>query len=222
MCTLTAFELNGANQLICRLDRKRFYIFCACVFSFLAIIYAAGHKKSDCLEKEKALALLETAEDLLTKAGDSFPTCKGNVNSTDQSDCGSEKPLAYVIISKKLISEVREHFPACPQVIVEDIKKIEKPSDCSEILASGHNKSGNYTIWPGEKSKTRKPLKVYCDMETDGGGWTGPQPGGGPALGPGLQAPETDSTEDPPCMGPCCMPNHTQWPKRPPAGVRKL
>ncbi|GBM44659.1 hypothetical protein AVEN_214189-1 [Araneus ventricosus] len=97
---------------------------------------------------------------------------EGNVNSTDQSDCGSEKPLAYVIISKKLISEVREHFPTCPQVIVEDIKKIEKPSDCSEILANGHNKSGNYTIWPGEKSKTRKPLKVYCDMETDGGGWT--------------------------------------------------
>ncbi|GBM44645.1 hypothetical protein AVEN_214179-1 [Araneus ventricosus] len=152
--------------------KKRFYTFCAYFFSFLAIIYAAGHKKSDCLEKEKALALLETAEDLLTKAGDSFPTCEENANSTDQSECGSEKPLAYVEISKKLISEVREHFPTCPEPIVEERKKSEKPSDCSEILASGSNKSGVYTIWPGERNATGKPLKVYCDMETEGGGWT--------------------------------------------------
>ncbi|GBM42178.1 hypothetical protein AVEN_6630-1, partial [Araneus ventricosus] len=34
-----------------------------------------------------------------------------DLNSTDLSDCGSEKSLAYIEISKKLVSDVRENFP---------------------------------------------------------------------------------------------------------------
>ncbi|GBO42462.1 hypothetical protein AVEN_4389-1 [Araneus ventricosus] len=52
--------------------------------------------------------------------------------------------------------------------IVQD----DKPRDCSEILASGRNKSGVHTIWAGEPFPAGKPLQVYCDMETDKGGWT--------------------------------------------------
>ncbi|GBN41482.1 hypothetical protein AVEN_97038-1, partial [Araneus ventricosus] len=91
-----------------------------------------------------------------------------DLNSTDQSECGSEKSLAYIEISKKLVSDVIENFPKCSKPIVLD----ENLRDCSEVLASGRNKSGVYTIWPKEHSTTGKPLKIYCDMETDGGGWT--------------------------------------------------
>uniref|UniRef100_A0A1W7R9L4 Ryncolin n=1 Tax=Hadrurus spadix TaxID=141984 RepID=A0A1W7R9L4_9SCOR len=45
------------------------------------------------------------------------------------------------------------------------------PIDCSEILKGGSTKSGIYRIWP-LNWQTIGSLRVYCDMETDGGGWT--------------------------------------------------
>ncbi|KAF8787967.1 Techylectin-5A like protein [Argiope bruennichi] len=154
--------------------KKDISLFCACFFNLLAILFAAGSVKAGCLEKEKALALLATAENVLTKARDAYPSYKKNLNSTDEADCDSEKSLAYIEISKKLISDVKENFPSCSKHIKDDDQddiKEKKFRDCSEILANGRNKSGIYTIWPNY-SPAEKPLKVYCDMETDGGGWT--------------------------------------------------
>ena len=41
-------------------------------------------------------------------------------------------------------------------------------TDCQDALTQGRNTSGVYTIKPDNQSK----FSVYCDMETDGGGWT--------------------------------------------------
>ncbi|XP_022097502.1 ficolin-2-like [Acanthaster planci] len=41
--------------------------------------------------------------------------------------------------------------------------------DCSEAFASGVTTSGVYTVKPLDNEG---PFRVYCDMETDGGGWT--------------------------------------------------
>ena len=41
-------------------------------------------------------------------------------------------------------------------------------SDCSELLKSGHTQSGVYSINPDGTGH----FSVYCDMSTDGGGWT--------------------------------------------------
>ncbi|XP_022097547.1 ryncolin-1-like [Acanthaster planci] len=41
--------------------------------------------------------------------------------------------------------------------------------DCSEAFANGVTTSGVYTIQPDDDGS---PFRVYCDMETDGGGWT--------------------------------------------------
>lgn len=43
------------------------------------------------------------------------------------------------------------------------------PRDCSEALLNGETSSGPYTIYINGDEK--QPLRVYCDMTTDGGGW---------------------------------------------------
>uniref|UniRef100_A0A8C5SNK3 Fibrinogen C-terminal domain-containing protein n=1 Tax=Laticauda laticaudata TaxID=8630 RepID=A0A8C5SNK3_LATLA len=41
--------------------------------------------------------------------------------------------------------------------------------DCMDILQSGFNLSGVYTL---HINNLTEPKKAFCDMETDGGGWT--------------------------------------------------
>nr|CAD45004.2 putative tenascin X [Takifugu rubripes] len=44
------------------------------------------------------------------------------------------------------------------------------PTDCSQELLNGALESGEVDIYP--QGKEGRSVRVYCDMETDGGGWT--------------------------------------------------
>lgn len=47
----------------------------------------------------------------------------------------------------------------------------KRPVDCADHLVLGATRSGVYDIYPFT-CLCSKPVLVYCDMETDGGGWT--------------------------------------------------
>lgn len=43
------------------------------------------------------------------------------------------------------------------------------PMDCLQVMKNGNRKSDIYTIYINNDGS--RPVEVYCDMDTDGGGW---------------------------------------------------
>ncbi|KAL1476980.1 hypothetical protein MTO96_017849 [Rhipicephalus appendiculatus] len=54
--------------------------------------------------------------------------------------------------------------------VLSRIARTVKPRHCADLLAAGQRNSGVYTVF--HESAGRSGQDVYCDMETDGGGWT--------------------------------------------------
>ncbi|XP_037777383.1 fibrinogen-like protein 1 [Penaeus monodon] len=54
------------------------------------------------------------------------------------------------------------------QTQLETLKRLTQ-WDCAQLLLQGFTESGVYTIYPRNSDKS---VAVWCDMETDGGGWT--------------------------------------------------
>ncbi|XP_055925873.1 techylectin-5A-like [Argiope bruennichi] len=149
----------------------------------LLTIVKAETNSSLCEQKEKQKALLDLAKESINKAKNLHPTCDNdfNNNSTNSSECGAkEKVSAYLDVAKNLIDEAGSNYfddSTCEvtnnvtEVIVEVVRH-KRPADCAELLENGNDRSGVYIIWPRHRIIQEKPVLVYCDMDTDGGGWT--------------------------------------------------
>lgn len=82
----------------------------------------------------------------------------------------SERSKSYLDVAADMITKAKKNFPVCPSFTTRNITS--KPVDCEELLRNGFNSSGVYTIWPRSRVTEDKSIEVFCDMDTDGGGWT--------------------------------------------------
>lgn len=67
------------------------------------------------------------------------------------------------------IARAEERVQELAQILA-DVKNAVQPRHCADLLRSGQSASGVYTIF--HKAAGPSGQRVYCDMETDGGGWT--------------------------------------------------
>ncbi|CAL1279264.1 unnamed protein product [Larinioides sclopetarius] len=81
----------------------------------------------------------------------------------------NERFKSFFDVAVEFINKANSYFP---DNLILPGEESCPPMDCEEILRSGHNYSGVYTVWPRSRVTDGKPIEVYCDMDTDDGGWT--------------------------------------------------
>uniref|UniRef100_A0A4Q8K5H7 U16-Liphistoxin-Lth1c_1 n=1 Tax=Liphistius thaleban TaxID=1905330 RepID=A0A4Q8K5H7_9ARAC len=100
-------------------------------------------------------------------------TSAENAQGISFSPCQATK-LKMMLESAMLFLNGAQNFTET--ILVDEDKGDEMsicrhPMDCEDILHCGKKTSGIYRIWPINRI-IEGSVSVYCDMETDGGGWT--------------------------------------------------
>jgi len=54
---------------------------------------------------------------------------------------------------------------------IENSRNTSKPRDCADIYNSGERADGVYNVYV-QNDRAQRSVEVFCDMTTDGGGWT--------------------------------------------------
>uniref|UniRef100_A0A1W7R9M9 Ryncolin n=1 Tax=Hadrurus spadix TaxID=141984 RepID=A0A1W7R9M9_9SCOR len=70
-----------------------------------------------------------------------------------------------------ILSEVLKYTSHLVEEAIYITRDRPGPKDCAQIMEEGSTKSGIYRIWPLNWQSVGS-FQVYCDMDTDRGGWT--------------------------------------------------
>ncbi|GIY68720.1 hypothetical protein CDAR_315441 [Caerostris darwini] len=133
-----AIEKIGQHSIFCGIICG---LLCATGIIIVAVI-SPRENTTDCADSQNSLAVLQLAEDLLSKTKEFYHSC-AHKSATD-----------------------------VPGVTgVTDVLPQERPRDCSEILDKSNSISGVYTVWPTGNFTSEKYIRVYCDMSIEGEIW---------------------------------------------------
>ncbi|XP_023212791.1 angiopoietin-4-like [Centruroides sculpturatus] len=91
-----------------------------------------------------------------------FLSSQLRISWTESTTCVSDDVFTKLKEVDKLIHQIIGFPPEIRQI----------PTDCTDIKNQGIEKSGIYEIRVMKNETTPFCFKVYCDMKTDGGGWT--------------------------------------------------
>ncbi|XP_056246837.1 tenascin-N isoform X2 [Seriola aureovittata] len=100
----------------------------------------------------------------------------GNMETVEKQLGASESSFAVssLEMGKRYIVTIIAYRGSRRSKVVETIFKTVGllypfPMDCVQILRNGNKQSGIYIVYINNNQS--KPIEVYCDMDTDGGGW---------------------------------------------------
>ncbi|XP_062585786.1 fibroleukin-like [Saccostrea cucullata] len=103
-------------------------------------------------------------------------TSPQKIYSEENDRCASDgktmMQIREVLIQQERFQEIVDSLKKMMKRLEEDvtmIKGLKINSDCQDLFFAGHKQSGKYLIDPFGNGSY---VKVYCDMETEEGGWT--------------------------------------------------
>ncbi|KAI0237836.1 Fibrinogen C domain-containing protein 1 [Lamellibrachia satsuma] len=103
-----------------------------------------------------------------TTGGDRVDTTTCSTRQLVEVGLLSSRQLGEVQTTIEMMSHQIESLQQQIQQQREERPRKTAPRDCADLLTSGNRDSGVYTVWLAD---TGKHVEVYCDMDTDGGGW---------------------------------------------------
>ncbi|XP_078699034.1 uncharacterized protein LOC144926285 [Branchiostoma floridae x Branchiostoma belcheri] len=140
--------------------------------SSLQQLEATLHQQNATLEQQgAALRHLETTNQQQEATLQHQEAILQQVEATlQQQETTNQQQASRMQQLEATVQEQAATLQQCTTELQQLEDKVTGPQTCMDLLNSGHNTSGVYTIYPA--GEVTSPTRVYCDMDTDGGGWT--------------------------------------------------